>query len=345
MFKISSSAARIYLKLKPSPPKEASENIQTPELATKDNHFSGRTKQLGLRVKPEFAAEEVGHNYPYCDMLGTADPLAYLDALCGDLEISYKFAQELSGKEYNGELLDIILVSFVCEIEAGKQEAIISGFCDRDLKIYIMRSCSNPRLSISHLPEILKKENKTLFKEKFQAWEGDSHGNYMMVLQYADKGDLREYSINNPNLNWDDKSRIAGEIALGLAFLHNNQIIHRNLSSSSSSNIDGMPSFIDPQCFKNPTYNRMQIAIKIYNGEREKPVEGTPSKYVDLYKWCGLRLLQNNTEYDYQNIIKFYELTKEPSNEYYIMILEYPDEGKLCDYFSELQWTKKYPWL
>ncbi|CAG8648327.1 18201_t:CDS:2, partial [Gigaspora rosea] len=58
-----------------------------------------------------------------------------------------------------------------------------------------------------------------------------------------------------------------------------------------------------------------------------------------------LRLLQNNTEYDYQNIIKFYELTKEPSNEYYIMILEYPDEGKLCDYFSELQWTKKYPWL
>ncbi|CAG8798038.1 8013_t:CDS:1, partial [Cetraspora pellucida] len=32
----------------------------------------------------------------------------YLDALCGDLEISYKLVQGLSGKEYNGELLDII---------------------------------------------------------------------------------------------------------------------------------------------------------------------------------------------------------------------------------------------
>ncbi|KAF0499945.1 kinase-like protein [Gigaspora margarita] len=84
--------------------------------------------------------------------------------------------------------------------------------------------------------------------------------------------------------------------------------------SSSTSLIDGLPAFMDPQCFKNPTYKRTyktdiysygvvlweissghkpfpslkraQIAIKIYNGEREKPVEGTPSDYVDLYKRC-----------------------------------------------------------
>ncbi|KLL04661.1 MAG: tRNA modification GTPase MnmE [Mycoplasmataceae bacterium RV_VA103A] len=36
----------------------------------------------------------------------------YLDALCGDLEISYKLVQGLSGKEYNGELLDIIFSKF-----------------------------------------------------------------------------------------------------------------------------------------------------------------------------------------------------------------------------------------
>src|SRR5205085_4749710 len=29
----------------------------------------------------------------------------YLDALCGDLEISYKLVKELSGKDYNEELL------------------------------------------------------------------------------------------------------------------------------------------------------------------------------------------------------------------------------------------------
>jgi len=35
-------------------PQEASQNIQAPELAPRDNRFTGRNKQLGLRVKPEF---------------------------------------------------------------------------------------------------------------------------------------------------------------------------------------------------------------------------------------------------------------------------------------------------
>ena len=35
-------------------PQEVSENIKAPELAPRDNRFTGRTKQLGLRVKPEF---------------------------------------------------------------------------------------------------------------------------------------------------------------------------------------------------------------------------------------------------------------------------------------------------
>lgn len=35
-------------------PREVSENIKNPELASKDSRFTGRTKQLGLRVKPEF---------------------------------------------------------------------------------------------------------------------------------------------------------------------------------------------------------------------------------------------------------------------------------------------------
>ncbi|CAI2196038.1 8917_t:CDS:2, partial [Funneliformis geosporum] len=34
----------------------------------------------------------------------------YLDALCSDLETSYKLVKELSGKEYNNDLLDIIFI-------------------------------------------------------------------------------------------------------------------------------------------------------------------------------------------------------------------------------------------
>jgi tRNA U34 5-carboxymethylaminomethyl modifying GTPase MnmE/TrmE len=36
----------------------------------------------------------------------------YLDAICGDLEVSYKLVKELSGKEYNEDLLDIIFSKF-----------------------------------------------------------------------------------------------------------------------------------------------------------------------------------------------------------------------------------------
>ena len=35
-------------------PQEASSNLKVPELSPKDNRFTGRNKQLGLRVKPEF---------------------------------------------------------------------------------------------------------------------------------------------------------------------------------------------------------------------------------------------------------------------------------------------------
>jgi tRNA modification GTPase len=36
----------------------------------------------------------------------------YLDAICGDLEISYRLIKELNGKENNEEILDIIFSKF-----------------------------------------------------------------------------------------------------------------------------------------------------------------------------------------------------------------------------------------
>ncbi|KAF0420518.1 kinase-like protein [Gigaspora margarita] len=84
--------------------------------------------------------------------------------------------------------------------------------------------------------------------------------------------------------------------------------------SCSNSAIDGMPSFIDPQCFKDPTYKRttksdiysygvvlweissghkpfpdlkrIQIAIQVNIGKRENPIDGTPHEYAELYTKC-----------------------------------------------------------
>ncbi|KAF0467435.1 kinase-like protein [Gigaspora margarita] len=104
----------------------------------------------------------------------------------------------------------------------------------------------------------------------------DNDGYFNMVLQYADNGNLREYlSKNFINLEWNDKLHIAKEIACGLSFLHENNIIHRNLHSknilidkgepliadfglakqfSSNLNSHEILSYIEPQCLIDQTY-------------------------------------------------------------------------------------------
>jgi len=85
-------------------------------------------------------------------------------------------------------------------------------------------------------------------------------------------------------------------------------------TSTSTSYVQGMTAYIDPQCFKDSIYKRstksdvysygiilwkissglkpftslsgMSVAIYIFQGDRERPIEGTPSQYVELYTNC-----------------------------------------------------------
>ncbi|PKY42789.1 kinase-like protein [Rhizophagus irregularis] len=109
----------------------------------------------------------------------------------------------------------------------------------------------------------------------------DSKSNYVMVLQYADGGNLRDYIRKSVNpLTWPEKYRIALEIAEGLLCLHAEGILHRDLhpknvlvhkgnmliadfglskeesSTSSNSSVKGTPAYIDPQCHIQDKYKR-----------------------------------------------------------------------------------------
>ncbi|RIB25822.1 kinase-like domain-containing protein [Gigaspora rosea] len=157
---------------------------------------------------------------------------------------------------------------------------------------------------------------------------------YSAVLQFADGGNLHDYLIKNPNLQWTKKFSMAIEIAEGLKYLHENSIAHLDLNSKniwvcnekmlivgfgnvsfSTSMTQGMPAYTEPQCLKEPSYQRdmksdiysfgvvlweissgkmpfksfengYAIAIHVFNRNRETSVEGTPPEYEKLYKLC-----------------------------------------------------------
>jgi serine/threonine protein kinase len=51
-------------------------------------------------------------------------------------------------------------------------------------------------------------------------------------MQYANGGDLQNYLKKNfMNLTWNDKKKLAFQIADGLNYLHNENVLHRDFVS------------------------------------------------------------------------------------------------------------------
>ncbi|RGB42667.1 kinase-like domain-containing protein [Rhizophagus diaphanus] len=60
------------------------------------------------------------------------------------------------------------------------------------------------------------------------------NNNYIMVMEYADGGSLRNYLDKNFSmLTWDDKLDMAYQLAYAVSCLHNEGIIHRDLHSGN----------------------------------------------------------------------------------------------------------------
>jgi serine/threonine protein kinase len=50
------------------------------------------------------------------------------------------------------------------------------------------------------------------------------------VMEYADNGTLRNYlSEYFENLTWNDKSNLAFQLSNAISYLHDKEIVHRNL--------------------------------------------------------------------------------------------------------------------
>ncbi|GBC05372.1 hypothetical protein RclHR1_00620012 [Rhizophagus clarus] len=119
--------------------------------------------------------------------------------------------------------------------------------------------------------------------------------NYMLVMEYADNGSLRNYLKKNfHNLTWDDKYKLAYQLASAVSCLHNEEIIHRDLhsgnvlvhqqtikladfglskrieetTSKNQSKLFGMIPYVDPKRFskqKNNNINSLNKKSDVYS--------------------------------------------------------------------------------
>ncbi|CAB5381006.1 unnamed protein product [Rhizophagus irregularis] len=140
---------------------------------------------------------------------------------------------------------------------------------------------------------------------------------YLLILQYANDGDLQNYLQKKfGKLTWDDKKKLAFQIADGLNYLHNEDILHRDLHSKNIVIHDGNAKITDfgiskiQNSQKSTAYidiysfgvlmweissgcppfkssdNIITLGLAINSGTRETTISGTPEEYKELYKKC-----------------------------------------------------------
>ena len=117
----------------------------------------------------------------------------------------------------------VFCLALGCRCCQGPTSFLSSGFASgRPCVNFMMRLLILINLFIQQTLSIL------IYKELF--FLDHITNEYLFIMQYANGGDLQCYLKNNfKNLTWDDKKKLAFQIADGLNYLHNENILHSHM--------------------------------------------------------------------------------------------------------------------
>ncbi|CAB4440963.1 unnamed protein product [Rhizophagus irregularis] len=117
---------------------------------------------------------------------------------------------------------------------------------------------------------------------------------YLLVMEYANGGSLRDYLKENfNNLTWKDKYELAYQLACAILFLHDKGIAYHDLYPGNiffHQKTIKLANFTLLNRIKRVSENQSEPCLRFWNDSmgdiKETNVLGTPVDYSNLYTEC-----------------------------------------------------------
>ncbi|CAG8499652.1 18497_t:CDS:2 [Racocetra persica] len=135
--------------------------------------------------------------------------------------------------DIDGWKTDIMLNNKILEQDYQEQvvrgQAVKKKYLTQDVAQRPFNSRDSISLKIVNMLKLLSNcENVIKFFGIYK-----SRGQEYMILEWCEHGNLEEYLLRNPEVDWNVKIKIAKGIANGLVFCHDREILHHDIKSSN----------------------------------------------------------------------------------------------------------------